>query len=126
MKLKTNRILYGLCLIAFGVLLLLNAFGKDVNIFFPGWWTLLIIVPCVAQLFTQHDKEGALYGIATGISLYLPAAGIISWGKFWLVFLGTVIIVTGICKLLYGGSVIEINWSKKYKQTNSDNDDDDN
>lgn len=125
MKLKASQILAGLCFVAVGVILVLNALGKNINIFFPGWWTLFIIVPCVCQLFTERDKAGALYGIAFGISLYLPAADIIPWGKFWLVLLGTMIIVTGICKILYGGFVVNINWHKNRCYAKHDDDDDD-
>ena len=48
---KVSGILWGIVLVAVGVILTLNAFGvANVDIFFDGWWTLFIIVPCVIGL----------------------------------------------------------------------------
>ena len=57
---KVNSILWGIALVALGVILALNAFGiTDINIFFDGWWTLFIIVPCAIGLVTDRDKTGS-------------------------------------------------------------------
>ena len=65
---KANSIFWGLALVAVGVFLGLNAFGiTDINIFFDGWWTLFIIVPCTIGLFTDYDKTGNLIGILIGL-----------------------------------------------------------
>ena len=43
---KLNRILWGVVLVAVGVVFALNALNiVDINIFFDGWWTLFIIIP---------------------------------------------------------------------------------
>ena len=61
---KVNRILWGIALVAVGIILALNAFGiTDLNLFFDGWWTLFIIVPCTVSLITSYDKSGSLIGI---------------------------------------------------------------
>ena len=50
-------ILWGSALILVGVALILKLTGiLTVNIFFKGWWTLFIIVPCFVNIF----KEPAL------------------------------------------------------------------
>ena len=65
---KVSSILWGIVLVAAGVILALNAFGvTSINIFFDGWLTLIIIVPCVISLFTSHDKGGSLIGICVGV-----------------------------------------------------------
>ena len=44
---KIEEILWGVFFIAIGIIIGLNALGiTDINIFFDGWWTLFIIVPC--------------------------------------------------------------------------------
>ena len=73
---KANSFFWGLALVAVGVFLGLNAFGiTDINIFFDGWWTLFIIVPCTIGLFTDYDKTGNLIGILIGLVLLLCCQG---------------------------------------------------
>ena len=44
---KFGDLLWGLFFIALGLIIGLNAMGiTHINIFFSGWWTLFIIVPC--------------------------------------------------------------------------------
>ena len=69
---KLNGIVWGIVLVAAGVLLGLNAFGiTDIDIFFDGWWTLFIIVPCAVGLVTDRNKFGSLIGICVGVFLLL-------------------------------------------------------
>ena len=50
---NVRNVLWGIVLIAVGVIIALHAFGvADISIFFDGWWTLFIIVPCTVGLFT--------------------------------------------------------------------------
>ena len=59
---KITKIIGGLILIAVGVLFALNALKiTNFDIFFDGWWTLFIIVPCLIGLFTEKDKIGNLF-----------------------------------------------------------------
>ena len=59
---KTTSIIWGIALVAIGVVLGLNAFGvTDIELFFDGWWTLFIIVPSAVGLFREKDKTGAVY-----------------------------------------------------------------
>ena len=46
-----TKILWGTALIAVGGIIALNAFGiTDIELFFDGWWTLFIIVPCLVGI----------------------------------------------------------------------------
>ena len=50
---KVTGILWGIVLVTVGVILAVNALGiASIDIFFDGWWTLFIIVPCAVGLFT--------------------------------------------------------------------------
>lgn len=58
-----SKILWGIVLVALGVVIGLNALDiVHINFFFRGWWTLLIIIPCLIDLFnTKGDgKTGDL------------------------------------------------------------------
>ena len=52
---KLSKILWGVVLILVGGIFALNAFGvTDVEVFFDGWWTLFIIVPCFIGGISDH------------------------------------------------------------------------
>ncbi|MBE6780298.1 MAG: phage integrase family protein [Ruminococcaceae bacterium] len=54
---KASSFLWGIVLIAAGALFALNALNiTNIDIFFEGWWTLFIIVPCAVGLFTGRQK----------------------------------------------------------------------
>lgn len=81
---RIEKIITGVCLIAFGVCVALERFGViNVDLLFDGWWTLFIIIPCLIGLFTGKDKTGNLIGIAVGVCFLLSANGISVW-KFLL------------------------------------------
>ena len=69
---KLNRILWGLVFIVLGVVVALNALDIiNFNIFFNGWWTLIIIIPCFIGLFDVNNKGkfGNFVGLIIGIVL---------------------------------------------------------
>ena len=60
---KAGSVLWGIVLIAAGVIWALNEFNvTNINVFFDGWWTLFIIVPCAIGLFTEREKTGNIIG----------------------------------------------------------------
>ena len=67
---RVSKWLWGGLLIALGVILGVNALGiAHIDIFFPGWWTLFIIVPCVVGLFDDDvEKGGDIIGIRLGVA----------------------------------------------------------
>lgn len=100
---KASNWLWGCVLVALGIILGINALElAHIDIFFPGWWTLFIIVPCAISLFTEKRKSGAIAGLVIGICLLLSCLGVLPFGLFWklllpvlLVFLGCVVIARG-------------------------------
>lgn len=99
---RTGKILWGVVLIAVGVVLALNAFEiVDINIFFSGWWTLFIIVPCTIGIFTESDKVGNLIGILIGVFLLLCCRDILTFDMIWKLLVPIIIIVVG-AKLILG------------------------
>ena len=96
MKKITNTVL-GALLIAVGVIFALNALEiTDIDIFFDGWWTLFIIVPCVIGLFTERKKSGNLIGLAVGVLLLLGSWDIISFSVLWKLAVPVVIVMIGV------------------------------
>ena len=102
---KTNTVLWGIVLIAVGVLWALNAFEiLTFDIFFDGWWTLFIIVPSAIGLVTERDKSGNLLGIAIGVGLLLCCQNIIDFSMFWKLLIPAVIVIAGLKLVLSGFS----------------------
>ena len=100
---KTSNILWGIVLVAVGAVFALNALDvTDIDVFFDGWWTLFIIVPCTIGLFTEQDKIGNIIGIAIGVFLLLSCQNIIKFEMLWKLLIPAVIIIIGL-KLVFGG-----------------------
>lgn len=100
---KSTSILWGIALVAGGGIFALNALGvTNINIFFTGWWTLFIIIPCTVGLFTEKSKFGNLIGIAFGVFLLLCARDILAFDMIWKLFLPIVVVCAGL-KLVISG-----------------------
>ena len=94
---KFSNILWGLLLILVGVVTGLNSFGvTNINFFFDGWWTLLIIVPCTIELFRSRYKIINLIGIATGVAILLFRQHIITLDMLWKLCLPTILVLIGL------------------------------
>ncbi len=94
---KFTSLLWGLILIIVGVILGCNAIGlTNIDIFFDGWWTLFIIVPCFIGLFNDNDKTGSIIGILIGIFLLLCCQNILSFELFWKLLIPAILVIIGL------------------------------
>lgn len=76
---KIKNVLWGIIFIVVGIIMGLNALNfTDINLFFDGWWTFIIIIPSFIDLFDSKNRKGSLIGLIIGISLYLMCINIIS------------------------------------------------
>ncbi len=103
---RLKQILWGVALVALGVILGLNALEiTHIDIFFDGWWTLFLIIPGVIGLFTERDKTGNLVLISIGCLLLLACQDQIGFGTFVKLAFVAVIILTGLkllCRAIFG------------------------
>lgn len=94
---RMKNLLWGLLLIAIGVIWGLNECGiTNIHPFFDGWWTLFIIVPCVVGLFTDRDKVGNIIGIVIGAILLLTCQGLLDWDLIWKLIVPIVLVIIGV------------------------------
>ena len=94
---KISNILWGLVFIVVGVIFGLNALNiTDINIFFDGWWTLFIIVPCFIGLFKDEDKSSNLIGLVIGICLLLGCINIIEFALIWKLMVPAILVMIGL------------------------------
>ena len=94
---KISNILWGIVFVVMGVIFGLNALEiTNINIFFDGWWTLFIIVPCFIGLFKEEEKTGDLIGLIIGICLLLGCLDFISFALVWKLLIPTVLVMIGL------------------------------
>lgn len=98
---NSDRTIWGIVLIIVGIIWGLKASGiLNINLFFNGWWTLFIIIPCLIGLIKGEDTAGNVIGILIGCALLLLVQGIISFEKIGhLIF--PLILVSGGLVLLF-------------------------
>ncbi len=100
---KISSVIWGIVLIVAGALFALNALNiTNFEIFFDGWWTLFIIVPCAVGLFTEREKTGNIIGIAVGVFLLLCCQDVLSYSMLWKLLLPVIIVIVGL-KMVFTG-----------------------
>lgn len=94
---KKENVLWGLGFIIVGILVLVNALGiLEINVFFKGWWTLFIIIPCFVNIFKDNDKTASIIGTVFGILLLLAVRDVINFDLLWKILLPLVLIIIGL------------------------------
>ena len=101
MKNRRADWIWGVAFILLGVGFAGNAFGIwDFNLFFDGWWTLFLIVPCVFSIITSGFHTGPVVGLIVGVMLLLSAQGMVDWNIFRKLILPAVFVLIGLQILL--------------------------
>ncbi len=94
---QIGNVILGVVLIALGVIFALNSTGvTNIDVFFDGWWTLFIIVPCVVGLFKDESKTGSIIGILIGVALLLSCQGVIMWETFGKLIVPAILVIIGV------------------------------
>lgn len=94
---KVSNILWGVLLIAVGVIWALNSTGvANINIFFRGWWTLFIIVPSIIGIVENPKDSSGYIFLAVGVFLLLGARDIISFALIAKLILPIILILIGV------------------------------
>lgn len=118
---KTSNLLWGILLIVIGIIFGLNALDiTDINIFFDGWWTLFIIIPCFIDLFKEKDKTGNIIGLVIGISLLLASNNIIDFNLIWKLAFPIALVIIGLSLIFK--DTISSKVKKEIKNLNKNND----
>ncbi len=117
---RTKNIIWGIALIAIGVIWGLNSLEIiKFTLFFDGWWTLFIIIPSLIDIFTEREKTGGIIGLGIGIMMLLACLNILDFGSLWKLILPFIAIVIGV-RLLFeksdGSQSMIINYSKNKKE----------
>lgn len=94
---KFGNVLWGVVFIVIGVIIAANALGiANINVFFKGWWTLFIIIPCFIGFIKGPERTGDFIGLVIGIALLLCAQNIITFSIIRKLFIPFILIVIGL------------------------------
>ena len=117
---KTGKsIIWGFALVIFGILLGLKSLSIiDFNIFFDGWWTLFIIVPCFIGVISDKDKTGSIIGLVMGILLLLGSQDVVSFDTVGKLVLPIILVIVGLSLLFK--NAINNKFNKDIKNINSE------
>ena len=119
---KLGNVLWGICFIVIGVIVLLNSIGAtNINIFFRGWWTLFIIIPSFIGLIKDKDKVWSAFFLALGVALLLSSRGILDMIIIAKCILPAILIIIGI-NIIFK-DVINSKVNEKIKELNKSNED---
>lgn len=101
-----NKILWGLAFIIIGTIIGTNSLGiTDIQLFFDGWWTLLIIIPCFIGLFDEKKEfMSHLIGLLIGVLLLLSTRGIIDFNVVAKLIIPIILIGIGL-SILFNNTI---------------------
>ena len=115
MKPKYNHSLWGVILILCGIGFAGNAFGLwHFSVFFRGWWTLFIIVPCVVTVAQKGFEPLPTAGLIIGLLFLLSAWNILPSGIVFKLFFPIALVLVG-CNILFKDTAQR----KHFKDTNT-------
>ena len=104
-------IFWGVLVIALGVILCGNAMNIwDINLFFPGWWTMFIILPCLYWVFTSGPDFGNVIGLIVGVVLLLSHTKTLGEYISWKLIFPIIIVFIGVSIIV---SAIRSEWARK-------------
>lgn len=102
---KSSTSIWGFLLIILGLIFTINVISPwTFHIFFRGWWTLFIIVPCVISVSKNGFNPMPTTGLIIGILLLLSEWHIIPSSFIWRMFFPIILIVFGISLILKDSS----------------------
>ena len=98
---NTRRILWGVILVALGVLVGLDVVDViDIKDLFEGWWTFFIILPSIVSIITDREKIWGVAGLFTGSVLFLACQDIIEDSAVIKLIIPFIIVLVGL-KLIF-------------------------
>ena len=97
MKKDYSALIWGLIFVAVGIIFGGNALNIwYIDIFFPGWWTLFLIIPGLISMVRYGFNWGSGILVTIGLVLLFDALDIIDDGVIWKLIFPLVLVAVGI------------------------------
>jgi len=111
MRSRFASVLWGVVFIAVGIFYAGDSFNLwEFRLFFDGWWTLFIIIPCLINIVENGFGTGNVVGLAIGILFLLSSQGIVNSRIVGKLIFPAILILIGI-KIIFRD-----NFSKNVKK----------
>ncbi len=93
---RASNVLWGIAFIIIGIGFAGRAFDMwDFNLFFDGWWSLFIIIPCGISIITNGPRSSNIVGLIIGLILLLVAQDIIRWSTIGNLIVPLILVIIG-------------------------------
>lgn len=102
MRRRLSSIFLAIIIIGIGGVFFLKALGFHIDLSFRGWWTLFIILPCLASIIERGIHVYNTIGLALGTLLFLKAQNFLTTGQFTNFFVAALFLLIGLSVLLGG------------------------
>jgi predicted membrane protein len=110
MRNKLSNVLWGLFFILIGVGIAGNVMNIwDFHLFFDGWWTLLIIVPCFISMLQTGFSTGSTIGFIIGVLLLMNYQIDFNF-NIWQLIIPVILVFIGIRIMFQGAFRKKINY----------------
>ena len=98
MRKNNNAVIVGAVLILIGAYVIGQVFDLiPFSLFFDGWWTMFIIIPCLVGIINNRGGRVACgIGLIIGIALLLSAQEFIKWSMFAPLTLAAIFVLIGL------------------------------
>lgn len=104
MRNRTSNVIWGVLFIVAGIGFAGNSFGLwHFHLFFKGWWTFFIILPCLVSIIQKGADTGNVLGLCLGIALFLGSRGFLDFSIVRRLIVPVIFVAIG-ASLLLGGS----------------------
>ncbi|MDF2906029.1 MAG: putative rane protein [Herbinix sp.] len=114
MRNKLSNVLWGLFFILIGVGIAGNVMNIwDFHLFFDGWWTLLIIVPCFISMLQTGFSTGSTIGFIIGVLLLMNYQVDFHF-NIWQLIIPVILVFIGIRIMFQGAFHKKINYENSY------------
>lgn len=111
MRSRFASVLWGIVFITVGIFYAGDSFNLwEFRLFFDGWWTLFIIIPCLISIVENGLGTGNIVGLTIGILFLLSSQGIVNSRIVGKLIFPVILILIGI-KIIFRD-----NFSKNVKK----------
>ncbi|MDO5574699.1 MAG: LiaF-related protein [bacterium] len=96
-KNRASNILWGVAFILIGIGFAGKAFDMwNFNLFFDGWWSLFIIIPCAIGIISNGPRSSNITGLIIGLLLLLIAQDVIRWSTIGNLIVPLILVIIGL------------------------------
>lgn len=97
MKRDYSALIWGLAFVAVGIIFGGNTLNIwSINVFFPGWWTLFLIIPGLISIIKYGFNWGPGAVVIVGLILLLDELDIVSNRIIWRLIFPLILVIIGI------------------------------